>query len=632
MYEFVNHVQPVAETRCCVMIASLLTHARPFGVIIVTVSPDFIPWMTAEVATWADRYGCEPHRAFPAWAVSFIFDVEDDDAFNQTETLAQGDAGIDGWYYDRTGLVFHLIQAKYLNDPVNGLVSPGDLDSLLKAALLLKNPANIESGPHHERLTTISLALEEALLDDASISLDVVIAGRLSENGEQLLREAASAIGPNYSLAVYDTEGLDELKLADDPIDDLAEVRVEFAVAGDDGYFEVRNLDLPGVGDAAVATLDGRSLADAVDKWQARLFHGNVRYYLRRSNRINKRMLETLDSEEGRKAFWLYNNGLTIVADSFEFETDQSGVKLIATNPQIVNGAQTSSVLRERRAHLSHGDVAVQCRIIAVADDQAGKDALERISEFTNSQSPVKPADLRSNDLRHRKLQASFRMLPEPVFYERRRGEWQSLPPAVRASFAGRKVSKEDIGQRFLAFQGSPAEAVTKKESIFGELEAIAFDGTVSAHVFMLAHLLYEQADSLMKASASEDLFALVPGLNTPISSDPDVPTQIVVLRRARALVCAHAVALAHDALRWRYTDIGPVRAEVLRKRLTDTESDTYKFVWRYVFRSIRNWFTPLGDKSALKLSLQRTDSLAEIRAVLNDILVEANASELPAL
>jgi hypothetical protein len=56
---------------------------------------------------------------------------------------------------------------------VDGLVDLGDLDSLLKAALLLESPATIEAGPHHERLTTIALALEEALLDDASVSLDV---------------------------------------------------------------------------------------------------------------------------------------------------------------------------------------------------------------------------------------------------------------------------------------------------------------------------------------------------------------------------------------------------------------------------------------------------------------------------
>src|SRR5690606_530223 len=140
-----------------------------------------------------------------------------------------------------------------------------------------------------------------------------------------------------------------ELKLAEDPIEDLTGQTVTFALAGDEEFYERGQLSLAGIEKAGVAVLDGRSIADAVDQWRARLFHGNVRYYLRRSNRVNKSMLATLEEEAGRRAFWLYNNGLTIVADEFTFEAVGGERVLVATNPQIVNGAQTSSVLRERR-------------------------------------------------------------------------------------------------------------------------------------------------------------------------------------------------------------------------------------------------------------------------------------------
>jgi len=595
----------------------------------VPVSPDFVPWMMNEIKDWADRYGTDQHHAFPAWALSFVFDVEDDAAFNQTETLSQGDAGLDGWHYDRDGRVFHLAQAKLLGDPVNGIVNPGELDSLIKAALLLRDPAAIEAGPHHERLTSIALEMGQALLDDSAISLDVFLAGRISAHAEEILRASVAQLGPKYSLTVFDTARLDELKVNDEPIEDLTDEEVEFAVANNSGYFEVGELGLQGVESAAVVALDGRSLADAVDTWRARLFHANVRYYLRKSNSVNKRMLQTLDSEDGRRAFWLYNNGLTVVADSFRFLSNSGSTKLLAVNPQIVNGAQTSSVLRERRAQLRPGDVAVQCRIIAVADDVAGKEALERISEFTNSQSPVRPGDLRSNDLRHRKLQAAFRMLPSPVFYERRRGEWTALSPAAQAPFAHRRVAKEHVGQRYLAFTGSPADAISRKDAIFGELEAAAFNPDVSAHVYMLAYDLFRQADSLMKVSGSAQLLALVPGLATPMSTDVDAPTQLATLRRARALVCAHAVALVHDVLRWRYHEVSQVRAAELRSRVADPASATYRFVWRYVFRSIRLWFSSLPDKSALKATLQRPEALADIRGILSDQLVDADQAEL---
>lgn len=594
---------------------------------------DFIGWMKNQVGQWADRYNTNARRAFPAWALNFTFEVDDDDAYNQTDTLTQGDAGLDGWYFDRDGDVFHLVQAKYLDDPVEGRVSPGDLDPLIRAALLLRDPVNIEDGPHRDKLTAIAVEMEQGLLDEVPVSLDFFIAGRLSDQAAAHLEQAAHQLPGNYTAAVYDTERFYQMKLSDDPIEDLAGKMVRFVVSGQDEYFERGPKPvLPGVEAAAVTALDGRSLADAVEAHGPRLFHGNVRYYLRRSNRVNKSMLQTLETEEGRTAFWLYNNGLTIVADDFAFEEHDGSRVLIATNPQIVNGAQTSSVLRERRAHLSPGDVSVQARVIAVADNDVGRGRLERISEFTNSQSPVRSGDLRANDRRHRTLQTHFDMLTPPVFYERRRGEWQSLDAASRARFGSRRVTKEDIGQRYLAYRGKPAEAVSNKDAIFGDLEAEAFDTVVSAQVYMLADNLYQQADALMLASNSERMLALVPGFSQPIGPEPDAPTQLDTLRRARKLACAHATALAPELLKWRYNDVGAQRAEALRAKLSDPNDVIYRFLWSHVFRTLRQWLAMQPDKTAIKATLQRSDALTDMRSALKDMLVDADKATLPAL
>ncbi|MDA8310879.1 MAG: hypothetical protein M0Z46_09745 [Actinomycetota bacterium] len=233
------------------------------------VGADFIGWMRNQVAQWADRYNTDPRRAFPAWALNFIFEVEDDDAYIQTDTLTQGDAGLDGWYFDRDGDVFHLVQAKYLDDPVEGRVSPGDLDPLIKAALLLRDPVNIEDGPHRDTLTAVAVEMEQALLDEVSVSLDFFIAGRLSDRATTHLEQAAHQLPGNYTAAVYDTERFYQLKLSDDPIDDLAGQSVRFVVSGHDEYFE-RGPEpvLPGVEAAAVTALDGRSLAEVASiRW-----------------------------------------------------------------------------------------------------------------------------------------------------------------------------------------------------------------------------------------------------------------------------------------------------------------------------------------------------------------------------
>lgn len=595
------------------------------------VGPDFVPWLSKQVSTWADRYGCDARRAFPAWCLNFLFELEDDDAFNQTDTLTQGDAGLDGWYYDKEEGVFHLIQAKYLDDPLAGKVQRSDLDALVPAALLLRDPAAIEQGPHGSKLTNIALELKEAMLDDVSVSLDFLVAGGISTNAEEQLRQAVTELGDNYTVSFYDTGDLYATKLADDPISDLRGQQVDFLVSGDGEYFIREDLSLEGVQQAAVVALDGRSLGDAVEQRGAGLFHSNVRYYLRRSNRVNKSMLQTLDDEKGQRAFWLYNNGITIVAEEYSFIEDNGKSILRASNPQIVNGAQTSSVLRERRASIAPGDVSVQARIIAVTGDSAGRQALEKISEFTNSQSPVRPSDLRSNDRRHKTLQTAFAMLDKPVFYERRRGEWMSLSPADKARYDSR-VAKEDIGQRFLAFSGKPAESVAKKDSIFHELESEAFDTNVSAYVYLLADTLYRQADHLLNKSNTEEMLGLVPGFATLVATEPTATTQLDALRPVRKLVCAHATALARDVLRSRYHEVGEMRAKALRQRLENAEDPTSAFVWRQVFKAFRFWLTSQPDKSALKSTLQKGEAYTQIQGTLLDVLADANMNELAAV
>lgn len=216
-------------------------------------------------------------------------------------------------------------------------------------------------------------------------------------------------------------------------------------------------------------------------------------------------------------------------------------------------------------------------------------------------------------------------MLPSPVFYERRRGEWHSLDAASKQRYQSRKVTKEEIGQRYLAFRGKPAESIAKKDSIFGDLEAEAFDTSVSAQVYMLADTLYSQAYDLLKESHQAQLLGLVPGFASPISPDEGAPTQIDTLRRVHKLACAHAVALAHVVLTKRYSNIADHRSAVIRARLNDPADGTKDLVWGLVFKSIRLWLSALPDKGALKATLQRSETFTQLKATLQDVMADVD-------
>ncbi|MFB4294844.1 AIPR family protein [Nonomuraea sp. ATR24] len=596
------------------------------------VTADYVEWMQAQVNRLADNYNVEKDRAFAAWSITYALEAEDDDAFNQSDTLQRGDAGIDGWHYDRDAGVFHLIQAKYQENPFIPHNNPGGLDSLIKGTLLLKDPQKIEKGPNGEKLKNIALAMQSAIEDGASVSLDFFIAGQVSEESKKRLADAVSQLGGHFTVDVYDIERLYNMKLSEDPIEDLSGEEVIFKLSGKNEFFERTEISLPGVKSAAVFALDGRSLADAVALWGPRLFHGNVRYYLRKSNRVNRAMIETLDDDAKRKAFWLYNNGITLVAESFEFRSSgDSGPTLVAKNPQIVNGAQTSSVFHERRASLQTGDVAVQARIIEIQPGDEGRDALREISQYTNSQSPVRSGDLRANEKRHRVIQRNFEMLDPTIFYERRRGEWQSMSAADRKRYS-KRVLKEDVGQRFLAYRGRPAEAISKRDSMFDDLENDAFDLSVSAQEYMLAYELYDQASDLLKASKGHDLESLVPSLGSPAGDGESSAKRIDELRPVHKLVCAHVTALAYEVLIWRFSTIGKARASAIRERMAGGLDDsTYKFIWSQAWKSTSKWISfRKDDKGSIKAALQRTDTFAQMRDILRDELADAEKDKIP--
>ncbi|MDJ0427292.1 hypothetical protein J2W54_004736 [Rhodococcus fascians] len=588
-----------------------------------SASLDFMQWMRRAVGRLAERYGVPDHRAFPVWGMTHIFDVEEDTAFNETDTLSIGDGGIDGWFMDEDNLVLHLMQAKY---PENELAStpPGSLRSLLNGALFLSDAKAVADSVHAQKLNVIADALKRAIDDDFAISLDFLIAGKVSDQAKRELEIAAMAANPRFSVSFYDIDKLEEIWIANEPIGDLSGKYVDFILSGKDEFYDRSGAPVSGVSNSAIAALDGKSLGDVVAENGPQLFHANVRYYLAKSNRVNKSMIRTLEDEVGRSAFWLYNNGLTIVVDNYEFVlNDQQNMVLRALNPQIVNGAQTSSVLKERRHSLTAGVVSVQARIIAIDNSGAGKNALLKISEFTNSQTQVKLSDLRSNDERHRKIQKNFESLEVPYFYVRRMGEWNALTPAQRATFGTRRVPKDAIGQSYLAYRGKPADAIGKKESIYGENENLAFDSQTPASVFLLAYEIFIAADELLSKGSS--LNRLVPSL----FSGDEPSEQLKGFTRSRKLVAATVTALAAEILISRYSGIGDARAKKLRALFSD-QPEKLEAVLRKCYKVLWVWSMSLGSPTEIRSALQRPSSFTEhLRGHLKNELAEYDIETL---
>ena len=147
------------------------------------------------------------------------------------------------------------------------------------------------------------------------------------------------------------------------------------------------------------------------DVLQASMFEANVRDYQRASN-VNKSISQTLGNAEAADFWWL-NNGVTIVAP----EVQQMGKKLHLTDPQVVNGLQTSN---EIHRHFQNGgtresDRHLLVRVI-VATDEPVRDGIIRA---TNNQNQLPDSALRATDRFQYQLEEY--LAGRGFFYDRRK-------------------------------------------------------------------------------------------------------------------------------------------------------------------------------------------------------------------
>lgn len=160
------------------------------------------------------------------------------------------------------------------------------------------------------------------------------------------------------------------------------------------------------------------------------IFESNIRKFLTVRTRVNKQLRESL-LKEPEEVFY-YNNGVTIVVKGIEELVDNK-IKLI--EPQIVNGAQTSSTV----ADIIRGDPNVQGSIEITIITENVRTTRNNITRYRNSQNAVKGRDLISLEQFHDSIFGQMRA-KVGYFYEQQAGSWEALSQAERKSYSGNEV------------------------------------------------------------------------------------------------------------------------------------------------------------------------------------------------
>lgn len=389
------------------------------------------------------------------------------------------DGGLDAYHIDRENKKLFLIQSKFRTNENNfesKKITAEDLVTI-EVQRILKGEEKDSRG--NEFSTKVKAFQREwsNVGDQAHYQYKIIILGNLrSYTDEQIRRLIDNSnyeifdfsrsynelVFPLCSGTYYDPK---EIKITIDLLN-KEQSTLKQKISTNLGDFPIRVLFVP-----------TKEIGRIMSKYKNAILKYNPRNYLSLStNKVNRRIKDSIINSNSND-FAIFNNGITVTADSFEL-TESTGTKyvgqIIMTNPQIINGGQTAYVLSEiyegyRNDDSIFGGKEVMLKVMVLTSDtNLNIGFIEQISNATNQQTRVGEADRRSND----KIQIAIQKAIFDTFghfYERKKGEFYN---GIFRGYIDKScvIDRYDFLKAYLALQGDASNARRSgKETLFKE-------------------------------------------------------------------------------------------------------------------------------------------------------------------
>ncbi len=442
------------------------------------------------------HYDGHLERGFKFWATSQVLmdtDASDDELKAILELDGAGDLSLDGVYKDEDAETVVLIQSRFHEKATT--IGDDELNGFLSCLKKVLDP-EIVVASKNELITDAHRIIKEAVEKEWALRFVFVSSGYLSDAGNLFRERFASStevldsvqIKKNFD--VYDIDGLQNLyeshlSPARLNTDVTLSVPIEDRVISSVGGFRV-----------LVGCIPAAELVAAFDQHQYALFKLNPRGPLQAT--VNKHILATLEDTNKKRLFFHLNNGVTAVCDTL---AEGEGESVAIRGFQIVNGCQTTVTLKKAAA-IVEGDREIKV-LLRVIEGLAG--VKDEIATATNTQSRLSAQDFKSNDSLQQDLKNQFDAMPEPIFYEPKRGDWETVEASDRKRYqdAGtklfRRIKMKDLAQATLAFLGQPGDAKDNSRSIFENevrYKAVFPDG-ITAKQLLVPWEVHQIADEL---------------------------------------------------------------------------------------------------------------------------------------
>lgn len=426
--------------------------------------------MLTAIDAVAKRGGISRDKAITAWYASTLLGIDEDEAIDAASVDGSEDNGCDFIYIDNDQEVVYVLQG-YVSDRADRSAGIKKWNALVAAVTNINDPISFQHGGRRD----IFELLTEVDISHYSRVFGLVT---LAAKSDQIARQREATVRAK----TYGAEATFFYEYQESIYDKFVIARAaDRNVAEDVITFSGPVADVKGdFGQAIVGSVAASELARLHEKYNNQLFEGNVRLFIgERKGGINEKIVETANNRPGD--FWALNNGITIVADSFE---NVSGNKYLIRRFSVVNGCQTTvSLTRAIEKSPDAGKAQVLARVVG-----AKKALLTDIVRYNNTQNPVKLAAVRLLDPIQESLRNAFSTI-EYVYAPKQEG--------AKTAKSAKRIELDRITQYLAAMsEDTVLESVAKKAELFDRSYKNIFPRGLKPERVMLAWLLAQEIEN----------------------------------------------------------------------------------------------------------------------------------------
>ena len=386
-------------------------------------------------------------QRFVAW---YVQNVHRRDMIETREDVTDGpdDKQIDAIVVDDDASRVFVLQGKFFGE---GTVDAEPLREVLSSWVQLKNIVRLQETGNQKlkrRLPEVATALE----DEYGVSFELIVTGSLTRGAKDDLarfqEELADAEDFPAEIHVVDP---DEMKRRYDIALERENPLLSHKLQLENGKYMMMQVGGTNCVAAALSLKECIKLPGIKD---GTLFQKNVRQSLGLNNRVNKGIKATIYGNDIGD-FFFRHNGITAICKKAEITDGTLTVKGI----NVVNGCQSLNTILSCSERVKEVDHAyVMFRFYEIPE----RERADRISICTNSQSAVKPRDLRSNDRRVLAIKRAYEQKYPNGYFITKRGEES---PADRDTSL--VVDLLDMGKYLMAWHSQRPNVSYSETKIF---------------------------------------------------------------------------------------------------------------------------------------------------------------------